>query len=124
MIYRSKGTDFPTTHFSIFLDLFWVGEMRNPHSNGNVPKLEEADDATEENGYGDGVILGLDGGATSTVCVCVPFFPYGDRFPEPIPILGRAVAGCTNRNSVGGSLFSPSNFEGPSWLLILWNRDL
>ncbi|KAL0705715.1 hypothetical protein Bca4012_072140 [Brassica carinata] len=80
--------------------------MRNPHSNGNVPKLEEADDATEENGYGDGVILGLDGGATSTVCVCVPFFPYGDRFPEPIPILGRAVAGCTNRNSVGVSTLS------------------
>ncbi|KAG2304040.1 hypothetical protein Bca52824_032691 [Brassica carinata] len=75
--------------------------MRNPHSNGNLPKLEEGRESAEENGYGDGVILGLDGGATSTVCVCVPFFPYGDRLPEPIPILGRAVAGCTNRNSVG-----------------------
>uniref|UniRef100_A0A1J3IYL1 N-acetyl-D-glucosamine kinase n=1 Tax=Noccaea caerulescens TaxID=107243 RepID=A0A1J3IYL1_NOCCA len=80
--------------------------MRNRHSNGNLRKLEaDGEEETEEkscqNGFGDGVILGLDGGATSTVCVCVPFFPHGDRLPEPLPILGRAVAGCTNCNSVG-----------------------
>jgi N-acetylglucosamine kinase-like BadF-type ATPase len=77
--------------------------MRNPHSNGNLRKLEAdgGGEATEENGFVNGVILGLDGGATSTVCVCVPFFSFGERFPDPLPILGRAVAGCTNRNSVG-----------------------
>lgn len=81
--------------------------MRNPHPNGD---LRDGGEATDENGFGDGVILGLDGGATSTVCVCVPFFPFSDRFPEPLPILGRAVAGCTNRNSVGGSLLSSPQF--------------
>ncbi|XP_018467677.2 uncharacterized protein LOC108839405 isoform X1 [Raphanus sativus] len=79
--------------------------MRNPHSNGNLEEEEGRGEAAVENGFGDGLILGLDGGATSTVCVCVPFFPYGDRFPEPLPILGRAVAGCTNRNSVGANMF-------------------
>lgn len=100
--------------------------MRNPHSNGDLPKLEEGRESAVENGYGDGVILGLDGGATSTVCVCVPFYPYGDLLPEPIPILGRAVTGCTNRNSVGGSLLSlslsPPNFE--SFSLSIMDLDL
>ncbi|XAR72553.1 Hexokinase [Bertholletia excelsa] len=44
------------------------------------------------------VILGLDGGATSTVCVCMPVLPV---YNDPIPILARAVAGCSNHNSVG-----------------------
>ncbi|GAA0160118.1 kinase [Lithospermum erythrorhizon] len=47
-------------------------------------------------GGGEEVILGVDGGATSTVCVCVP----GD-ISHPLPILGRAITACTNHNSVG-----------------------
>ncbi|KAL2244609.1 N-acetyl-D-glucosamine kinase isoform X2 [Sesamum indicum] len=52
---------------------------------------------------GDGVILGVDGGTTSTVCVCLPLFPFSDhrRLPDPLPVLGRAAAGCSNYNSVG-----------------------
>lgn len=51
----------------------------------------------------EGVILGVDGGTTSTVCVCLPLLPFADRrqLPDPIPILGRVVAGCSNHNSVG-----------------------
>ncbi|CAA2980167.1 Hypothetical predicted protein [Olea europaea subsp. europaea] len=51
----------------------------------------------------EGVILGVDGGATSTVCVCMPLLPFSDHrhFPDPLPILARAVAGCSNYNSVG-----------------------
>ncbi|KAL2494305.1 Actin-like ATPase superfamily protein [Forsythia ovata] len=51
----------------------------------------------------EGVILGVDGGTTSTVCVCMPLLPFSDHrhIPEPFPILGRAVAGCSNYNSVG-----------------------
>ncbi|KAB2610841.1 N-acetyl-D-glucosamine kinase [Pyrus ussuriensis x Pyrus communis] len=48
-----------------------------------------------------GVILGLDGGTTSTVCICLPILPFSDPFPDPVPVLARAVAGCTNHNSVG-----------------------
>lgn len=47
-----------------------------------------------------GVILGLDGGTTSTICVCIPF---SDHLSDPVPVLSRAVAGCSNHNSVGGS---------------------
>ncbi|GKV15361.1 hypothetical protein SLEP1_g26155 [Rubroshorea leprosula] len=47
------------------------------------------------------VILGLDGGATSTVCVCMPFVPFSDPLPNPLPVLARAIAGCSNHNSVG-----------------------
>ncbi|GMN54657.1 hypothetical protein TIFTF001_023787 [Ficus carica] len=57
-----------------------------------------------ENGYGSGVVLGLDGGATSTVCVCLPMIPLlRDQLslPDPLPVLSRAVAGCSNYNSVG-----------------------
>ncbi|XP_050221792.1 uncharacterized protein LOC126671985 [Mercurialis annua] len=50
------------------------------------------DDINDENG----VILGLDGGTTSTVCVCIPFHTNNT-------ILGRAVAGSSNHNSVGES---------------------
>ncbi|KAG6416789.1 hypothetical protein SASPL_124227 [Salvia splendens] len=51
----------------------------------------------------EGVILGVDGGTTSTVCVCLPLLPFSDhrQLPDPIPVLGRAAAGCSNHNSVG-----------------------
>ncbi|KAK6259389.1 hypothetical protein SCA6_013863 [Theobroma cacao] len=47
------------------------------------------------------VILGLDGGTTSTVCICMPIMPFSDTLPDPLPVLARAVAGCSNHNSVG-----------------------
>ncbi|KAI4302607.1 hypothetical protein MLD38_038331 [Melastoma candidum] len=48
------------------------------------------------------VILGLDGGTTSTVCVCMPFLNNAsDPLPDPLPVLARAVSGCSNHNSVG-----------------------
>ncbi|XP_073148162.1 uncharacterized protein [Henckelia pumila] len=55
------------------------------------------------NGGVDGlkVILGIDGGTTSTVCVCMSFLPFTQPVPDPLPILARAVAGCSNHNSVG-----------------------
>ncbi|XP_068656127.1 uncharacterized protein [Aristolochia californica] len=46
------------------------------------------------------VILGLDGGTTSTVCICMAM-PFSDQIPDPIPVLARAIAGCSNHNSVG-----------------------
>ncbi|VFQ83341.1 unnamed protein product [Cuscuta campestris] len=52
-----------------------------------------------ESNSGD-VILGVDGGATSTVCVCLPLLRLPD-IPDPLPVLGRAIAGCSNKNSVG-----------------------
>ncbi|CAN1227839.1 N-acetyl-D-glucosamine kinase [Linum grandiflorum] len=48
-----------------------------------------------------GVVLGVDGGTTSTVCVCMPFLDFTDTSPDPLPVLARAVAGCSNHNSVG-----------------------
>ncbi|MBA0571737.1 hypothetical protein Golob_002112, partial [Gossypium lobatum] len=50
------------------------------------------------------VILGLDGGTTSTVCICMPIMPFSDALPDPLPVLARAVAGCSNHNSVGDVL--------------------
>lgn len=54
-------------------------------------------------GGGQDLILGLDGGTTSTVCVCMPVIPFTDNHlpPDPPPVLARAVAGCSNHNSVG-----------------------
>lgn len=52
-----------------------------------------------------GVVLGLDGGTTSTVCICLPMTPFSDSQIESLPILARAVAGCSNHNSVGGDSF-------------------
>ncbi|XP_022885760.1 N-acetyl-D-glucosamine kinase-like isoform X1 [Olea europaea var. sylvestris] len=49
------------------------------------------------------VILGIDGGTTSTVCVCMPLIPFTQPLPDPLPVLARAVAGCSNHNSVGES---------------------
>ncbi|KAF0911754.1 hypothetical protein E2562_011748 [Oryza meyeriana var. granulata] len=50
-----------------------------------------------------GVILGVDGGTTNTVCVCLPAAMPPPDSPGAIPVLSRAVAGCSNRNSVGES---------------------
>ncbi|KAK9285844.1 hypothetical protein L1049_025045 [Liquidambar formosana] len=50
---------------------------------------------------GSDVILGLDGGTTSTVCICMPIIPFSHNLPDPLPVLARAVAGCSNHNSVG-----------------------
>ncbi|PSS05818.1 N-acetyl-D-glucosamine kinase [Actinidia chinensis var. chinensis] len=47
------------------------------------------------------VILGLDGGTTTTVCVCMPLIPANEPLSDPLPVLARAVAGCSNHNSVG-----------------------
>ncbi|XP_039053587.1 N-acetyl-D-glucosamine kinase-like [Hibiscus syriacus] len=47
------------------------------------------------------VILGLDGGTTSTVCICMPIMHFSDPLPDPLPVLARAIAGCSNHNSVG-----------------------
>ncbi|GAB2280891.1 hypothetical protein Dimus_015512 [Dionaea muscipula] len=53
------------------------------------------------------VILGVDGGATSTVCVCMPLLllpsPLSnhDLSDETLPVLSRAISGCSNHNSVG-----------------------
>lgn len=49
------------------------------------------------------VILGVDGGAGNTVCVCIP---AAMPFADPLPVLSRAVAGCSNHNSVGGIISS------------------
>lgn len=52
----------------------------------------------------DGVLLGLDGGTTSTVCICMPMIIHFSHSQlQSLPILSRAVAGCSNHNSVGGS---------------------
>ncbi|KAI7739441.1 hypothetical protein M8C21_003938 [Ambrosia artemisiifolia] len=57
----------------------------------------------EQQGGGQELILGLDGGTTSTVCICMPVFPFTDDClpPDPPPVLAHAVAGCSNHNSVG-----------------------
>ena len=75
-------------------------------SNGDLnvheKQVEGRDHGENGDGSGNGVILGIDGGTTSTVCVCIPFFPSSKTLPKPLPILGRAVSGCSNHNSVGG----------------------
>ncbi|XP_010907330.2 uncharacterized protein [Elaeis guineensis] len=70
------------------------------YRNGETWDFESEMPAVSRNG---GVILGLDGGTTSTVCVCIPATLHSSgRVPDhPLPILARAVAGCSNHNSVG-----------------------
>ncbi|KAA0063348.1 hypothetical protein IC582_015804 [Cucumis melo] len=51
---------------------------------------------------GDDIILGIDGGTTSTVCVCIAL--SDPRVVSPsisCPMLARVVGGCSNHNSVG-----------------------
>ncbi|KAL5230883.1 hypothetical protein ABZP36_029659 [Zizania latifolia] len=66
------------------------------YDNGESPA------ATASGGEG-GVILGVDGGTTNTVCVCLPAAMPPPESPRAVPVLSRAVAGCSNRNSVGES---------------------
>eukprot|EP01018_Ginkgo_biloba_P034006 Gb_24440 [translate_table: standard] len=47
------------------------------------------------------VLLGLDGGATSTVCICTSVPSIDEQLPDPPPVLARAVGGCSNHNSIG-----------------------
>ncbi|KAL3643747.1 hypothetical protein CASFOL_014562 [Castilleja foliolosa] len=76
-----------------------------PSNNSHTPSHRvmgfESDDRSSS--FQETVILGVDGGATSTVCVCLPFFQLCEhrQLPDPIPVLGRAAAGCSNHNSVG-----------------------
>ncbi|KAJ8642134.1 hypothetical protein MRB53_018828 [Persea americana] len=47
------------------------------------------------------VILGLDGGTTSTVCICMAAMPLSNQSSDTVPVLARSLAGCSNHNSVG-----------------------
>ncbi|XP_008799089.2 N-acetyl-D-glucosamine kinase-like [Phoenix dactylifera] len=70
------------------------------YRNGEIWNFESQTPAARDGSAG--VILGVDGGATSTVCVClVAAMPSAGPLPESLPILSRAVAGCSNHNSVG-----------------------
>ncbi|MFS8007379.1 putative ATPase, BadF/BadG/BcrA/BcrD type, ATPase, nucleotide binding domain-containing protein [Helianthus anomalus] len=51
-------------------------------------------------GGGEKLILGLDGGTSNTICVCMPIIPFTPNNHSP-PVYARAVAGCSNHNSVG-----------------------
>ncbi|XP_044480410.1 N-acetyl-D-glucosamine kinase-like isoform X1 [Mangifera indica] len=64
------------------------------YRNGDIWDFESGQGGRE-------VILGLDGGTTSTICICMPLISLSDPFPDPLPLLARAVAGCSNHNSVG-----------------------
>ncbi|KAJ7965015.1 N-acetyl-D-glucosamine kinase [Quillaja saponaria] len=68
------------------------------YRNGEIWDFEHEMQVAEG---GKDVILGLDGGTTSTVCICMPIVPFSHSQPESLPILARAVAGCSNHNSVG-----------------------
>jgi len=52
------------------------------------------------------VVLGVDGGGTCTVCVCVAS-PVVAR-DGSLPLLSRCVTASSNHNSVGGKLFTHS----------------
>ncbi|KAK1325606.1 hypothetical protein QJS10_CPA01g00561 [Acorus calamus] len=69
------------------------------YRNGEVWDFEHENPLSRD---GSDVILGLDGGTTSTVCICMAM-PAASRdgVPDPLPVLARAVAGCSNHNSVG-----------------------
>ncbi|THF98464.1 hypothetical protein TEA_006727 [Camellia sinensis var. sinensis] len=74
------------------------------YRNGDIWGFENGGHVGCSSSYSDsesGVILGVDGGTTSTICVCIPFSSL-HSLPDPsLPILARAVAGCSNHNSVG-----------------------
>jgi len=53
------------------------------------------------------VVLGVDGGGTCTVCVCVAA-PVVVPRDGSLPLLSRCVTASSNHNSVGGKLFTHS----------------
>lgn len=71
--------------------------------NGGIWDFEHSLAPVAAAGGGQDLILGLDGGTTSTVCISMPIFPFTDGSPppDPPPVIARAVAGCSNHNSVG-----------------------
>ncbi|XP_020243760.1 N-acetyl-D-glucosamine kinase-like isoform X1 [Asparagus officinalis] len=73
-------------------------EEKKACRNGEIWSFETTANASPSTS--NGVILGLDGGTTSTVCVCIPVSMESTSSVK-VPILSSAVAGCTNRNSVG-----------------------
>ncbi|KAG6577082.1 N-acetyl-D-glucosamine kinase, partial [Cucurbita argyrosperma subsp. sororia] len=81
--------------------------MTKKYRNGEIWEFErEMSGRTGGGGGGGGVggvILGIDGGTTSTICVCVPLLPLQQslHLPDPLPLLARVEAGCSNHNSVG-----------------------
>ena len=103
--YRPTNQSTTFLSLSLFLSLSYriticlldSNPMKNSDLNG---------DEVHENGGcdDDDVVLGVDGGTTSTVCVCMPLLPLisNQNLPNPLPILARAVAGSSNHNSVGG----------------------
>lgn len=81
---------------------------KRPHRNGEIWDFEtEVEVMNGSNHCEREVILGLDGGTTTTVCVCMPFDRSSSNagneglFPDHPLLLARAVAGCSNHNSVG-----------------------
>ncbi|GAV59991.1 BcrAD_BadFG domain-containing protein [Cephalotus follicularis] len=68
------------------------------YKNGEIWEFEQ-----QMGSGGRQVILGLDGGTTSTVCICMPVLPFSQPLPDPLPVLARSVAGCSNHNSIGES---------------------
>ncbi|XP_022136560.1 N-acetyl-D-glucosamine kinase-like [Momordica charantia] len=77
--------------------------MTKKHRNGEIWEFErEMSDGTGGGAGAGDVILGIDGGTTSTICVCVPFLqPHSLHLADPLPVLARVEAGCSNHNSVG-----------------------
>lgn len=76
---------------------------KRPYRNGEIWDFEAEMGVREKREQQ--VILGLDGGTTNTVCVCMSFnnnIGWDGPLPDPPPIIARAVAGCSNHNSVGG----------------------
>lgn len=70
-----------------------------------------------------GVILGVDGGTTNTVCVCLPAAMTPPESPATVPVLARAVAGCSNRNSVGENAALETLEQVMTQALALANTD-
>ncbi|CAO2205657.1 unnamed protein product [Urochloa humidicola] len=71
----------------------------------------------------DGIILGVDGGTTNTVCVCLPAAMPPPESPAAVPVLARVVAGCSNRNSVGESAALETLEQVMAQALTLANSD-
>jgi hypothetical protein len=70
------------------------------------------------------VVLGVDGGGTCTVCVCVAA-PVVVPRDGSLPLLSRCVTASSNHNSVGGKLFTHSllcSFVPLLLLLLLFLR--